>query len=75
LKNVKSSLKNDELKVSFDDQEIAINKNETFTVKVSISEDFDQFGDTINFKLDDTTDLNVVETKNSVRVGVTEKST
>lgn len=74
LKNVKSSVKNDELKISFDDQEIAINKNEIFTVKVTISEDFDDFGDTINFKLDESTDLNVVETKNNVRVEVNEKS-
>jgi hypothetical protein len=74
LKNVKYSVKNDELKVSFSDQEIAINKNKIFTVNVSISEDFDDFGDTIQFKLAETTDLNVVETKNEVRVSVDPKS-
>ena len=74
LKNVKSSLKNNELKVTFDSEEIAINKNKIFTVKVTISDEFDQFGDTIKFKLDETTDLNVTETKNNVRVEVSPKS-
>jgi hypothetical protein len=74
LKNVKYSVKNDELKVSFDAEEIAINKNKIFNVEIALSEEFDDFGDTIQFKLAETTDLNVIETKNSVRVEVTEKS-
>ena len=39
----KASLKRDELTVSFDEQEIAINKNSTFTVNVTLK-DFDDFG-------------------------------
>ena len=74
LKNVKSSLKNDELKVTFDAEEIAINKNKIFTVEVTLAEGFDDFGDTIRFKLGEWTDLSVVETKNAVRVQVNEKS-
>ena len=74
LKNVKASLKNDELKITFDAEEIAINKNKIFTIKVTLSDEFDQFGDTIQFKLDEPTDLNVTETKNNVRVEVTAKT-
>ena len=72
VKNVTFSAKRNELKISFSDEEIAIKKNATFTVKVSISDEYDRFGEKVNFKLDSEEDLYVVETKNSVRVKVNE---
>ncbi|MBQ7074755.1 hypothetical protein IJM86_07085 [bacterium] len=68
---IKSSytVKNDDLQVSFAAQEIAIKKSSTFTVRVSLA-DYDDFGSKINMYFDETSDLNVVESKNSVRVKI-----
>jgi hypothetical protein len=44
--NAKSSVKRDEIKLSFDGQEIAINKSSTFTVSVTLK-DFDDLGSAI----------------------------
>jgi hypothetical protein len=41
------SLDRDELTLTFDEQEIAINKNSTFTVSATLK-DFDEFGATVN---------------------------
>ena len=63
----KASLKRDELKVSFADQEIAINKNSTFTVNVTLK-DYDEFGSIVNLGFESSTDLSAMEVKNKVRV-------
>ena len=73
LKNVKFSVKNDELNISFDSQEIAINKNVTFTVRIALTDEFEDFTNTVRFWLEETTDLYVTETKNKVRVDVKPK--
>ena len=73
LENVKFSVKNDELNISFDSQEIAINKNVTFTVRIALTDEFEDFAHTVRFWLEETTDLYVTETKNKVRVDVNPK--
>ena len=65
--NSKASVKRDELTVTFDDQEIAINKNSTFTVSVSLK-DFDEFGSTVNLGFEDSSDITILESKNQVRI-------
>ena len=65
----KASLKRDELTITFDEQEIAINKNSTFTVNVTLK-DFDEFGADINLWFDDPADVTILEAKNKVRVSV-----
>jgi hypothetical protein len=49
LENVKFSVKNDELNISFDSQEIAINKNVTFTVRIALTDEFEDFTNTVRF--------------------------
>jgi hypothetical protein len=68
----KFTTKKDELRVSFDEQEIAINKSATFTVNVSLK-DFDEFGANVKLHFEDSSDINVLEAKNKVRVSVYNK--
>jgi hypothetical protein len=69
VKGLKYSLKRDELRVTFDDYEIAINKNAQFVVEV-VLKDFDRYGEAITLKLKDTSDLDVQEVKTSARAKV-----
>jgi hypothetical protein len=55
--------KDDKLVVSFDDVNIDLNKNATFVVSASFKE-FDDYGETIAYYVDDTTDVNATEKKN-----------
>ena len=66
---LKYSLKRDELRVTFDDYEIAINKNAQFVVEVTLK-DFDKYGEAISLKLADSSDLSVQEVKTSARANV-----
>jgi hypothetical protein len=71
LSKVKASFnRDDELVISFDGYEIAANKNATFTVKASLSDDFDEYGKFIAFGIADADDINAVESKTSARAGV-----
>ncbi len=65
--NSKFTAKRDELRVSFDEQEIAINKNSTFTVNVTLK-DFDEFGSTVVLWIEDSADIDIMEAKNKIRV-------
>ncbi len=70
LKNVKfSNPSRDELKISFDTQEIAIKKSSTFAVKVKIA-DFDKSGETLKFVIENTSDINAKEVKTNVRTNI-----
>ena len=67
----KASLKRDEIKVSFDDQEIAINKSSTFTINVTLK-DFDDLGAAIKLWFEKSSDADILESKNKVRVSIKE---
>ena len=69
VRGLKYSLKRDELRVTFDDYEIAINKNAQFVVEV-VLKDFDKYGEAISLKLADSSDLSVQELKTSARANV-----
>jgi len=63
LKNIKAEAnKDDELKVSFDDIEIAINKNVVFVVEATFK-DLDKFGTNVLLQFAKSSDLNVQEQK------------
>lgn len=65
------SVKGDDLKVSFAEQEIAMRRNATFTVEVVLSSDFNDFGKNLHFYMEEPSKINMYEAKNSsVRVNV-----
>jgi hypothetical protein len=64
-----TSSKKDEMTVTFPEQEIAIKKSTTFTVRVTL-EDVEDLGEAIAFVIDEASDLNVTESKTSVRAKV-----
>ena len=70
--NAKSSVKRDEIKLSFDGQEIAINKSSTFTVSVTLK-DFDDLGSAIKLWFKSSSDVDIIESKNKVRVAIWNK--
>jgi len=71
-KSVKStwSLDKEELTISFDDVEIAQKTSSVFAVSVSLADDFDDFGDAINFQIAKWSDLKATEKKTGARVTV-----
>ena len=74
LSNVKfDANRDDELKVSFDEVEVAINKNVIFVVEV-VFKDFDDYGKVVRFQLKNTGDLNVVEKKTWARASLKTKN-
>ena len=74
LSNVRfDANKDDELKVSFDEVEIAINKNIIFVVEV-VLKDFDDYWKVIRFQLKETGDLNAVEKKTGARATLESKN-
>ena len=60
----------DKLVVSFDAEEIAINKNATIVVKATFTEDFDEYNEAIQYYVAETTDIKAVESKTSSQVTV-----
>ena len=70
LSNVKfDANKDDELKVSFDEVEVEINKNIIFVVEV-VFKDFDDYGKAVGLRIKNSGDLNVVEKKTGARATV-----
>ena len=70
LKNVRSEInKDEEIKVSFDDVEIGINKNVIFVVEAVLN-DLDKYNSTVVLWFAKPSDLNVQEAKNSTRATV-----
>jgi len=68
VKGLKYSVnKDDELVISFDEITIDINKNATFVISASFKE-FDDYGETIAYYIEETADVNAVEKKNGTRV-------
>jgi hypothetical protein len=59
--------KDDQLVVSFDGVNIDLNKNATFVISASFKE-FDDYGETIAYFVEETSDVNAVEKKNGTRV-------
>ena len=71
LSNVRfDANKDDELKVTFDPVEVAINKSVIFVVEVSLK-DLDKFNTEILFNFAKSSDVNAKESKNDVRATVT----
>ena len=55
--------KDDELIVSFDDVEVAMNKTALFVLSASFK-DFDGYGDAVQYYVADSSHVNAVEKKN-----------
>ena len=67
--------KDDELVVTFNsDVEIAMNKKATFVLSATFK-DFDDYGESVQYYLDEEADFNAVEKKNGTRVEVTNAAT
>ena len=63
--------KDDELVVTFNsDVEIAMNKKATFVLSASFK-DFDDYGESVQYYVDEDADFNAVEKKNGTRVEIT----
>ena len=63
--------KSDELVVSFKkDYEIAMNKSATFAVNATFA-DFDDYGGTLDYYVEKSSSINVIESKNGTRTTVT----
>ena len=62
--------KDDELVVSFDDVDVAMNKSALFVLSASFKE-FDAYGDAVKYEIAKDSDFNAVEKKNWTRVTLT----
>jgi hypothetical protein len=64
--------KSDNLTISFNSQEIAMNKNATVVVSAKFTEDFDEYGDpaknVIRYYVKESDGVNATELKTSARV-------
>ena len=60
----------DNLVISFTDQEIEINKNATVVVSATLAEDFDEYGHAIQYNIKNSTDVKASEAKTSAQARV-----
>lgn len=67
LKNVSYTISRDELRVSFDSDELAARKNGLYVVNVTL-DGLDEFGKTIEFVVENASDIRAVESKTNARV-------